>query len=353
MRWLLSFLLFASCTMTLHADTFIYASMAPEKKIQAYRLNPKDGSLIAIDAIAVEGGPGSLCVDPDGKFLFASLRTIDSLASFRIDRQTGKLTHINTILRAKGANAAFVRYDPISKSLFSASYMGGDWSVHQVEADGTLNKTASGRTTTAKTAHAIVFDPSYRWLFVPHVEPNAIYQYQRTKSGVFGDTPAKVVGASNGGPRHLAFHPTLKLAFASDEVGNSITAYQFDQRTGLIAIQTLSTLPVDFNGKNTTAEVKVHPDGKFVWVSNRGHDSLAGFAIEPTSGKLTKLGQTPTEKTPRSFEIDPDGRWLFGAGEGSGKLAVYRIDRDSGKLDRVHTVNVGKSVTWVMAVKFK
>ena len=90
-------------------------------------------------------------------------------------------------------------------------------------------------------------------------------------------------------------------------------------------MQTLSTLPADFTGSNTTAEVKVHPSGKFVWVSNRGHDSLAGFAIDE-SGKLAALGQTPTEKTPRSFDFSPDGRYLFGAGEGSGKLAVYQID---------------------------
>jgi 6-phosphogluconolactonase len=109
-------------------------------------------------------------------------------------------------------------------------------------------------------------------------------------------------------------------------------------------------LPTDFKEKNTTAEVKVHPSGKFVWVSNRGHDSLAGFAIND-KGMLKAIGQTPTEKTPRSFEIDPDGRYLFGAGEGSGKLAVYRIDEMSGALTRIHTVDVGKSLTWVMAVK--
>src|SRR5262249_9316151 len=152
------------------------------------------------------------------------------------------------------------------------------------------------------------------------------------------------------GPRHLAFHPTQKLAFSSDEQGSSITAYRFDPDTGLKPVQTLSTLPADFQGSNTTAEVKVHPSGKFVWVSNRGHDSLAGFAI--TKGQLSALGQTPTEKTPRSFDINPDGRWAFGAGEGAGKLAVFRCERDSGKLTRVHTYPVGKSLTWVLAVEF-
>ncbi len=353
MRWLTSILLLAVFALTLRADTFVYVSMAPEKKIQIYRLNPKDGSLSAVDAVAVAGSPGSLCVDPEHKFLFASLRTIDSIASFRIDAKTGKLTPVNTILRAKGKNAVYVRYDPIGKALYSASYQGGDWGFHKVGADGTLQKKAGGTTPTTTTAHAIVFDPGYRWLFVPHVGPNAIYQYERTKSGLFAGVHPKVVGKPNAGPRHLAFHPTRPMAFSSDEVGNSITAYYFDQRSGLSVIETLPTLPADFQGKNTTAEVKVHPTGKFVWVSNRGHDSLAGYSIASASGKLTSLGQTPTEKTPRSFEIDPDGKWLFGAGEGSGKLAIYRIDPAKGTLDRVHTVNVGQSLTWVMAVKMK
>jgi len=114
------------------------------------------------------------------------------------------------------------------------------------------------------------------------------------------------------GPRRLAFHPKLKMAFSSDELGNSITAYRFDPETGLTPIETLTTLPNDFKGPNTTAEVKVHPAGKFAWVSNRRHDSLADFAIDPTTGKLTPLGPTATEKTPRSFAIEPAGFWLLG-----------------------------------------
>src|SRR5262249_13366920 len=101
-------------------------------------------------------------------------------------------------------------------------------------------------------------------------------------------------------------------------------------------------------GREQHGRGNVHPRGRFVWVSNRGHDSLAGFAIDST-GKLSALGQTPTEKTPRSFDIEPDGRFLLAAGEGSGKLAVYRIDTDTGKLTRLHTQDVGKSLSWVLA----
>lgn len=350
MRSLLTFLLFLSAAMIGNSDTYLYVSMAPEKKIQIFRLDPKSGKLNAIEAFGVEGSPGALCVDPDKNFLFASLRTIDSLASYSIDRKTGKLKHLNTILREKGGNAAFVRCHPESRFLFSASYMAGNWASHKIEEDGALAKDRTDFVSTAKTAHAIVFSPDSKWLFVPHVEPNAIFQFRRNDTGSYISQAKAEGGTPKAGPRHLAFHPTLSIAFSSDETGNSITAYRFDPDTGLKPVQTVTTLPAEFKGNNTTAEVKVHPNGKLVWVSNRGHDSLACFAID-AKGKLTSIGQTPTEKTPRSFEIDPDGRWLFSAGEGSGKLAVFRVDPDSGKLTREHTVDVGKSLTWVMAVK--
>lgn len=344
-----SFLL-VSCMPAL-ADTFVYVSKAPEQEIQIFRLNPADGTLVRVDTLKVEGAPGSLATDPAKKFLFASLRTTNSIASFKIDPATGKLAVLNTVPLDKGANAAYVATDRTGGFLLSASYMGGKTVVHRLGADGKIDVKPVQVVTTAMTAHAAVFDPGNRFLFVPHVTPNAIYQFRfDARTGKLEDAGKPAGGTSKAGPRHLAFHPTLPVAFSSDEVGNSITAYAFDADKGLTPVQTLSTLPRDFTGKNTTAEVKVHPSGKFVWVSNRGHDSLAGFSIDK-AGKLTALGQSPTEKTPRSFEIDPDGRWLFGAGEGSGKLAVFEIDQEKGSLTRRHTVDVGKSLTWVMAVK--
>jgi 6-phosphogluconolactonase len=118
------------------------------------------------------------------------------------------------------------------------------------------------------------------------------------------------------------------------------------------ALQTLSTLPDDFKGTNACAEIKIHPTGRFLYVCNRGHDSIAAFTIDG-DGKLTALGQFPTEKTPRSFDIDPSGKYLFAAGEPSGKLAGYRINAKSGELTRFATHDVGKMPWWVMAVELK
>jgi 6-phosphogluconolactonase len=350
MRLFLTLTLLLGLAMSLRADTFVYVSMAPEEKIQVYRLNPKDGKLTSVQVVAVKGAPGSLAVDPERNFLFASLRTTSSLASFRIDPEAGTLKPINTVALPKGENAAFVATDRKGQWLLSASYAAGKVVVRKLD-EGKIQSPAVQTVKTAQTAHAISTDPGNRFVFVPHVSPNAIYQFRLDGgTGKLTDAGKAAGGTEKAGPRHLAFHPKLPLAFSSDEQGNSITAYRFDPESGLAPVQTLSTLPEDFKESNSTAEVKVHPNGRFVWVSNRGHESLAGFAIDK-KGKLSALGQTPTEKTPRSFEIEPDGRYVFGAGEGSGKLAVFRVDPETGKLTRIHTIAVGKSLTWVLAVK--
>jgi 6-phosphogluconolactonase len=332
-------------------DSFVYVSMAPEQKIQIYRFDPTAATLTAVETAAVEGSPGALGVDPTKKFLFASLRSNSTLDSFRIDAATGELKWLSSAELPKGENAAFVGTDGTGHWLLSASYAAGKVVVHRLGSDGVIESPAVQTVETAKTAHCIAVDRENRFVFVPHVAPNAVFQFHLdAKTGMLADAGRAPGSTDKAGPRHLAFHPTQDVAFTSDEQGSSITAYRYDPKTGLKPVQTLSTLPPDFKGPNTTAEVKVHPSGKFVWVSNRGHDSLAGFAID-SDGKLSAVGHTPTEKTPRSFEIDPSGLFAFGAGEGSGKLALFRIDLKSGALTRIHTYDVGQSLTWVLAVK--
>lgn len=343
-------LLLAAPAGDVAADTFVYVSMAPEQKIQVYRLDLSSGALTAVETASVEGTPGALAVDPQKKFLFASLRSNSTLASYRIDPASGKLTWLSAVSLPAGENAAYVRTDLTARWLLSASYAAGKVVVHRLNDDGTIMP-AVQTVETAKTAHCIAIDRENRFVFVPHVAPNAVFQFHfDAQTGMLAQAGTAPGGAERAGPRHLAFHPTKNLAFTSDEQGSSITAYRYEPATGLTRVQTLSTLPPDFKGQNSTAEVKVHPSGNFVWVSNRGHDSLAGFAIDG-AGKLSPLGHTPTEKTPRSFDIEPSGRFAFGAGEGSGKLAVFQVDAQSGKLTRLHTIDVGQSLTWVQAVQ--
>jgi 6-phosphogluconolactonase len=351
MRWILALAFSQVVMMHSYAATFVYVSMAPEQKIQVYRLETADGSLSPVESVSVEGTPGAMGVDPQKKFLFASLRSTNVLASFAIDPATGKLKQLSTAALLPGENAAFVGTDRSGRWLLSASYAAGKVVVHRLNSEGAIESPAVQTVQTTKTAHCIALDRGNRTVYVPHVAPNAVYQFQFDPgTGMLTESGKAPGGAEGAGPRHLALHPTLNFAFTSNETGSSITAYRVESNGSLRPAQTLSTLPADFQGKNTTAEVKVHPSGKFVWVSNRGHDSLAGFAIDG-EGKLTSIGQTPTERTPRSFEIDPAGQFVLGAGEGSGKLAVYRVNLDSGQLTRAHTYDVGKSLPWVLAVQ--
>jgi 6-phosphogluconolactonase len=333
------------------AETCVYVSDAGTQAIVLYHLDEATGKLKEISRTNVGTAPGSLFVHGEKRLLLASLRTNAEVGSFKIG-DDGRLTEINRTQLGEGANAAYVAADKSGKFLLAASYAAGRVTVHEIGAEGKLGTAPLQTIETAKTAHCAALSADQQWLFVPHVQPNAVYQFKfDAKSGKLTEQGTAAGGKEGAGPRHLAFHPTQKFAFTSDESGSSVTLYSVDPASGLKPLQTLSTLPADFTAKNSTADVHVHPNGQFVWVSNRGHDSLAGFKFDAATAKLTALRQTPTEKTPRSFGLSPSGNWLFGAGEGSGKLAVYSVDAKTGELARTDTVEVGKSLTWVCVMK--
>ena len=333
------------------AAVYVYVSKTAEQEIQVYRFDSQAGTLDAVAAVPVGGAPGVINTDPTKKFLYASIRSTTEIAAFQIDPATGKLTALNRVPLDKGANATYVATDRTGKWLLSASYTGGKVAVHGLNDDGSIKSPAVQVIDTAKTAHCIGQDRENRFVFVPHVSTNSVFQFRlNVETGELTDAGKAPGGAEKAGPRHIALHPKLDFCYVSDEVGSSITAYRFDASKGLTPVQTLSTLPDRFDGRNTTAEIKIHPTGKYAWVSNRGHESLAGFTIA-ADGKLTAIGHTPTEQTPRSFEITPDGKHVFGAGEGNGKLAVFKCDVATGKLQRIQTSDVGKSLTWVRAVE--
>jgi 6-phosphogluconolactonase len=335
-------------------DTFVYVSVAAEKRIAVYRLDPITGKLDHhSDCKVVDGEPGALAVDPDKRFLFAAIRSTGKLVSFRMDSLSGSLPHLNTV--TVGPDPAHLMTDLTGRYLLTAYYVDAKVTVHAIGKDGKLSEKPIQSIPTADKAHAIVPDPSNRFVFVPHTGPDTIFQFVLdAKSGrLSANSPAKLSTPKGTGPRHLAFHPTKPIAYVDNEQGSGITAYSFDEKVGTLKVlQTMSTLPSDFKGVNACAEIKVHPSGRFAYVSNRGHDSIAAFALDD-NGKLSSLGQTATEKTPRSFDIDPSGNYLFAAGESSGKLAGYRIDLKSGQLKRFATYDVGRMPWWVMAVELR
>jgi 6-phosphogluconolactonase len=256
---------------------------------------------------------------------------------------------------AAGPDPAHLATDATGRFLFAAYYVVGKVTVHAIGADSRLSDKPVQSIPTADKAHAIVPDPSNRFVFVPHTGANAIFQFtfDATTGRLTANNPAKVETPKNTGPRHLTFHPSKPIVYVANEQGGSVTAYDLDTKAGTLSPrQTLSTLPKEFHGTNACAEIKVHPSGHFLYVSNRGHDSIAGFTLDD-DGKMTAIGQTPTEKTPRSFDIDSSGQFLYAAGKSSGKLATSQIDAKAGSLKLVKTMDVGKTPWWVLAVEMR
>ena len=331
-------------------EPFVYVSLAKENRIVTYRMAGDDGKLTLVDSLTVEGGPGALVCHPNLPVLFASIRSVGKLASFRIDELTGKLAKINDVVA--GADPSYVTVDKSGKYLLSAYYRAGKVLVHAIANEGGIGEELQSISTDER-AHAIVSDRASRYWFVPHTRPNAIFQFrfdEKTQRLVKGDPP-KLQREPNSGPRHLWFHPSLDVAYSSDEQGRSVSTYLFDRMSGTLKlVQTLTTLPGDYDRRQSgsTSHIEVHPSGRFVYVANRGHDSIARYRVLPNDGMLQKLGNTVSEQTTRSFNIDPSGDFLIAAGQDSGNLAVFRIDPENGDLQRTQTVGVGVSPWWVL-----
>ncbi len=328
----------------------VYVSLGGESRILIYNMDSASGVLTRRSDVFVDGSPGSLGVDPSGSTLYAALRSTESVSAFRIDPAEGGLELLGTT--PIGFNPVFVGTDRTGRYLLTSSYNAGKIAVFGIDEDGSLSNDAIDRHDTAEHAHSIWVDPSNNYVYVPHTAPpNAVYQF-RLDNGTGRLTPldpAKVVMDTVEGPRHMAFHTTLDIAYAVNENGSSVTAFALDTGAGVLSpIQTLSTLPDDFGEDNACADIVVHPSGRFLYATNRGHDSVACYAIESSSGRLTSIGNTPTEKTPRAFALTPDGEFLIAAGQSSDRLATYRVDGESGRLEPLAILEARKGPSWVL-----
>jgi 6-phosphogluconolactonase len=253
------------------------------------------------------------------------------------------------------SDPCYLEIDRTGRYLFSAYYRAGRVTIHPIAEDGTLGAKPIQVLPTAERAHCVLVDRSNRYVFVPHTAgPNLIFQFRLDEdTGMLTPNTLPVLVPDAGvGPRHLCFHPSLDVVYSSNEQGCSATAYTFSTSAGtLTPFQTLSTLPEGYDGDNTCAQIHIHPTGRFLYVSNRGHDSIAMFAIDEATGRLTSLGQQPTEKTPRTFNLDPRGQYLYAAGQGTGRLAAYRVEAQTGSLEPLGTYAVGNNPMWVLPLQ--
>ena len=331
---------------------YLYVSLQDDDKISVYTMDADSGRLKHERDETITGGPAALAIDPERKFLYVGRRGIRELSSFGIDQDTGGLSFLGTA--SLEGEPVFLATDRRGKFVLSAYYYQGMAAVHPIDEMGVARTPPTEWLETAIGAHSIQTDPSNRFVFVPHIAnrgPNAIYQFRFDESTgrLTPNSPAILTLEEYLGPRHFCFHPNHDVAYFSDEQACSVTAYRLDTSAGtLTAFQTVSTLPDDFEGANTCSQIQISPSGKFLYAPNRGHNSIAGFAVDAASCRLTPIGRASTEAVPRAFSIDPQGDFLFAAGLETGRLAAYRINGESGELEPLETYDVGQKPMWVL-----
>ena len=320
----------------------------PSKGIYAYRLRA-GGEItpMGADALAVETEhPSFLAVHPSQRFLYAvNERDRDgAVSAFAIDPATAKLTFLNRV-STSGGSPCHVSTDASGKWLFVANYGGGSVVSFPLQPDGrvgeasTLMQHSGSSVNKARQSgphgHAVTPSPDNRFVLAADLGLDRVIAYRLDPAtGLGPKDPVTTNIAPGSGPRHLAFRPDGKFVYVLNEMFSNVIAFRYDAARGALAeLQTVSALPQGFKGESSGAEIAVHPGGKFVYASNRGHDSIAGFRVDAAKGTLTQIGHTSTQgRTPRHFAIDPTGRLLLAANQNSGSVVVFRIDQETGAL---------------------
>lgn len=317
---------------------------AKSKGIYRAEFDPATGKLSPAELAAEIPSPSFLNIHPNGQFLYAADAEGSpkgGVAAFAIDRSTGQLTRLGRTA-ACGSGPCYVAVDHAGKSVLAASYGTGTVAALAIRGDGSVADAAEviqqrdPGSAAQPHAHSINVDANNRFAVCADLGLNQllVYRLDAEQAKLTPNDPPFTRVKPGSGPRHFAFHPSGKLAYSNMEHTSQVIALAYDPAKGTLAeLQTLSTLPADFQGNNSTAEIQVHPNGRFVYVSNRGHDSIAMFAIAADTGHMTALGHQVTGgKTPRNFRIDLSGKYLLAANQGSDSVVVFRLDGESGKL---------------------
>jgi 6-phosphogluconolactonase len=323
--------------------------------IYQYELNLTSGTLRAAGVTTGVQNPSFLALHPSGRYLYAvdevssfgGLET-GAVSAFSLDPGTGRLSLLNH-QTSGGSGPCHLSVDRSGRYVLIANYTSGSIQALPIQEDGSLGapslnsfvqhrgaSRANTRRQGGPHAHSINLDPENRFAYVADLglDKLLVYRFDASGGALEASEPAFVSTAPGAGPRHFAFHPGGRYAFLLNELSSTITAFSFDAGTGaLTEAQTLSTLPEGYRGSNLTAEVQVHPSGKFLYSSNRGHNSIAIFAIDEETGALRAIGHPKSGgRTPRNFGIDPTGRYLLAANQLSNTVVVFRIDPETGAL---------------------
>jgi 6-phosphogluconolactonase len=343
---------------------------AKDEGIQVFILDLSSGALTKVGGASGVKNPSFLAIHPSKRFLYAvgetsefSGKRVGAVAAFALDDKG-----VPTLLNAQssgGQGPCHISVDEAGKNALVANYGSGHVAVVPIDEDGKLGAPScaihhEGTSVDKKRqegphAHSINLDPANKFAFAADLglDKILVYKFDRAKGTIAPNDPPSTAVPPGSGPRHFAFHPSGKYAYACGEMTSTVIAFAYDADKGVLREQqVLSTLPQEMKG-NSTAETQVSPDGRHVYVSNRGHNSVAVFDVDEATGKLKAAGHCPTGgKTPRNFGIDPSGKWLIAANQDSGNLVVFKIDAKSGMPSPAgHEVQVSKAVCVKFLVK--
>ena len=329
-------------------DYFVYFGTYTAKNskgIHAYRFQPSTGKLIPLGTVAEAPNPSFLAISPNRKHLYAvnwkGSDTVrgDTVSAYAVDARTGGLSFLNKV-DSHGEMPTHLATDETGRMLMVVNYGSGTVSSFAIGRDGRLSEAVTvdqhkGSSVVKERqdgphAHAAVVPAGNRFAFVADLGLDQIFSYRidPAKGSFTPNDPPITKVAPGSGPRHIAFHPNNRFLYANNEMSSTVAVFAYQSGQGsLREIQTLSTLPAGFSGTNSTAEIQVDAEGKFLYVSNRGHDSIAVFAIDSAKGTLTPVEHVSTQgKTPRNFSLDPTGGYLFAANENSSNVVLFRVD---------------------------
>ena len=330
--------------------------------LSVYRLNRESGTWALVQHLKDLANPSFLTIDREGRCLYSVHSDGTQAMAYQIDPAMGRLSVLNR-QSTGGTNGVHLAIDATNRFLAVANYATGSLAILPINPDGslaplsdlaTLTGTPGPHRTEQESSHPhhCPFDRSGRFIVVPDkgLDKIFVYRLDTTRGKLVAGEPADVTARAGSAPRHVDFHPSQPYAYVINELGSTITTYHFDPGTGALKpVQIVPTLPSSYTGNNTGAEIVVAPSGRFLYGSNRGHDSIAVFAIDTATGVLTSVGWQSTEgRTPRCFALDPSGAMLYAANQSSDTVVIFRVNQTTGQLTPTdHVVKVASPTTIV------